>query len=229
MKKKWITQAEINKILKTYSIQKDEFIPVKDTKYFYQSQLVKGYTISISEETKDGENYSEKTGRILVSHSQWNGRKTYNDIWERTKNGTLQFKFRNLWNQPISDVWYIKELEHQVEKLTEAGRNLQEQLKATENNTAHDNQKLIIDNEEQNTIKELQEQIKALKQENEKLKSKSKHNARGAGRKPSKDRIKAIDKVRKLLQEGYSDSDIIKRLGISIATYYRYKREAINN
>lgn len=229
MKKKWITQAEINKILKTYSIQKDEFIPVDDTKYFYQSQLVKGYTISISEETKDGKNYSEKTGRILVSHSQWNGRKTYNDIWERTKDGVLQFKFRNLWNQPISDVWYIKELEHQVEKLTEAGRNLQEQLKVAESNTVHYNQKLIIDNDEQNTIKELQEQIKALKQENEQLKSKSKHNARGAGRKPSKDRIKAIDKVRELLQEGYSDSDIIKRLGISIATYYRYKREAINN
>ena len=45
MKKKWITQADISKILKTYSIRKDEFLPVEDTEYFYQSQLVKGYTI----------------------------------------------------------------------------------------------------------------------------------------------------------------------------------------
>ena len=229
MKKKWITQAEINKILKTYSIRKDEFLPVEDTEYFYQSQLVKGYTLSISEETKDGKNYSEKTGRILVSHSKWNGRKTYNDIWERTKDGTLQFKFRNLWNQPASDAWYIRDLERQIEELTEAGRNLQEQLKVAEINTVQDNQKLIIDRNDENTIKDLQEQIKALKQENEKLKSAKKHNARGAGRKPSKNRIDAIAKVKELLQEGYSDADIIKCLGISIATYYRYKREVINN
>ena len=36
---KWITKREINKILKTYSTQKDEFLPVEGKEHFYQSQL----------------------------------------------------------------------------------------------------------------------------------------------------------------------------------------------
>lgn len=78
---KWITKKEISKILKTCSTQKDEFLPVKGKDYFYQSQFVKGYTIMISEEIEQGKHYSEKTGRIIVSHTQWNGRKNFRDIW----------------------------------------------------------------------------------------------------------------------------------------------------
>lgn len=54
------------------------------------------------------------------------------------------------------------------------------------------------------------------------------HNSRGAGRKPSQDRLDAIEQVRVLLHSGYSDPDIMKRLGISRATFYRYKK-SINN
>lgn len=32
---KWITKKEISKILKTYSTQKDEFLPVEGKDYFY--------------------------------------------------------------------------------------------------------------------------------------------------------------------------------------------------
>lgn len=75
--RKWITKKEIDKILRTYSIRKKEFLPAGRKEYFYQSQIVKGYTITISEENEQGINYSEKTGRILVTHTQWNGRKTF--------------------------------------------------------------------------------------------------------------------------------------------------------
>lgn len=227
MKKKWITQAEINKILNTYSSRKGEFLPVEGKEYFYQSQIIKGYTISISEESEQGVNYSAKTGRIIVTHSQWNGRKTLNDIWERDKDGILQFKFRNLWNQPTSDAQYISDLEQQIEELTKAGHQLQEQLRATD--TVQKYQKLIIDNAEyDNSIAELQEQINLLKQENQKLIIDTKHNARGAGRKPSKERIDAIAQMQRLLKSGVSEQDIMLQLGISKPTFYRYKK-SINN
>lgn len=35
MKKKWITKSEILKLLKTYSIRKDEFKPVGESEYFF--------------------------------------------------------------------------------------------------------------------------------------------------------------------------------------------------
>ena len=51
------------------------------------------------------------------------------------------------------------------------------------------------------------------------------HNARGAGRK--RDPVVDIRKemVRKLLCEGYEKAEIMKKLGISKSTYYRYVAE----
>ena len=69
MKKKWITKSEILKLLKTYSIRKDEFLPVGESGYFFQSQIIKGYTIKLSQETIDAPDYYKKTGRIIVSHT----------------------------------------------------------------------------------------------------------------------------------------------------------------
>lgn len=81
MKKKWITKAEISKILKTYSIRKDEFQPVEESGNLFQSNLVTGYTVQIEQETLKGE-ITVKANRILVTHIQSDGRKTYVDIWE---------------------------------------------------------------------------------------------------------------------------------------------------
>lgn len=50
------------------------------------------------------------------------------------------------------------------------------------------------------------------------------HNARGAGRKPSLERLKVIGQVKVLIDSGYSDQDIMTQLGISRATFYRYKK-----
>ena len=178
--KKWITKLEVEKIIKTYSIRKDEFEPVSSINYCYKSKLVKGYMITLSAE--------QETGRILVTHTQDNGKRTYIDIWGHDKSNNLCFLFRNLWNQPLSNADYIKDLEFQIEELKDAGRKLQQTLK---NDTPI-------------------------------------HNARGAGRKPSQERLNAIDKVKTLLESGCNDQDIIKQLGISRATFYRYKKN-INN
>ena len=187
---KKITRAEIKKILDTYSIRKDEFVPTQ-IDCCYQSSLIKGYLITISRD--------RETGRIIVSHSQDDGRRTYTDIWEYCSTGGLQFRFRNLWNQPSSDADYIKDLEEQVVELKQAGRMLQAQLQ--------ENQKLISD-----TARRVQPE----------------HNARGAGRKPSKERLAAIEQVRAYIADGYSDRDIMDALGISRATFYRYKKSIDN-
>ena len=43
------------------------------------------------------------------------------DYWQKHSDGTFQFRFRNLWNQPFSDVEYIKELELRNKKLEDEG------------------------------------------------------------------------------------------------------------
>ncbi|MDE7100473.1 MAG: helix-turn-helix domain-containing protein [Anaeroplasmataceae bacterium] len=238
--KKWILKAEVTKILNTYSIRKDEFEAIEKLEYCYQSKYVKGYMITLSEE----ENQSEKTGRILVSHTMSNGKKTYHDIWERDKDDNLQFRFRNSWNQPFSDADYIKDLEEQIQQLKQTGQKLQDQLalekqkrnvtekKVKESLKLPEYQKLKSENETLHSLledanhekKKLLEQIDILKIEYQKLNNDTIHNARGAGRKPSKERLDSIEHVRTLLDEGHSDQEIIEKLGISRATFYRYKK-----
>lgn len=199
--KKWITRAEVTKIIDTYSVRKNEFEQVSNINYCYQSKLIKGYMITLSEE----QNNIEKTGRIIVTHTQDNGKRTYIDIWERDKDNNLQFRFRDLWNQPLSDAEHIKDLERQIEELRQAGIKLQSQLQ--------ENHKLIID-----TCRPIQQQEQ----------HKPKHNERGAGRKPSQERLNAIEQMQALLKSGMSEQDIMNKLGISRATFYRYKKN-INN
>lgn len=199
--KKWITKSEIAQIINTYSIRKNEFDPVSNINYCYQSKLIKGYMLTLSEE----QNNIEKTGRIIVTHTQNNGKRTYIDVWEHDKDNNLQFRFRNLWNQPLSDAEYIKDLESQIKELKKAGKNIKAQLQK--------NQKLINDTHEP---------IQQQKQ------SKPKHNERGAGRKPSQERLNAIDQMQTLIKSGISEQDIMNKLGISRATFYRYKK-SINN
>lgn len=205
LQKKWITKAEIAKILSVYSIRKNEFEPIGDSGHFYQSKIVKGYTISISQEILEAKDYSEKTGRIVVSHTQHNGKKTFNDIWQRDQDGTLQFRFRNLWNQPFSDSDYIQELKEQLGELKK---------------------------EISSSSPGLSDRFAQLQAENTMLKQQlalyTKHNARGAGRKPSEKRISAIRMVKDLLESGYSDQEILTELGISRSTFYRYKKN-VNN
>lgn len=225
--KKWVTKSEISKILKTYSIRKDEFQPVGESGYFFQSQMVKGYTIKISQETIEAPDYFRKTGRIIVSHSQSNGKRKYVDVWERDQNGNLQFHFRNLWNQPLSDADYIKDLEKENEQLIQAGRKLQEQLAAIYANPNEQNiiHKLISDTTNASEITDLHEQLTALREKCQKLIHDTNiHNARGAGRKPSKERSEAINQVKELLKSGCSNQDVINQLCISLATFYRYKK-----
>jgi len=233
--RKWITKAEITKILNIYGIRQNEFEPIEKLDYCYKNRYTKGYIITILEE----ENYGEKTGRILVSHSRGDGKRTYNDIWERGKNGNLQFCFRNLWNQPFSDSEYIKDLEEQIQQLKAAGQKLQEQLNSQKQIVSKkinlEYQKLKDENKTLHTLlkntnqekTELLEQITTLKKSQKLNNDTIIHNARGAGRKrlgESPKTIEKLEQVKILLEKGCGEQEIIKELGISRATFYRYKK-----
>ena len=73
----------------------------------YESIRLKGYVVSLSEETA----YGEKTGRIIATHTRPDGKISLQDIWERNGNGQLIFRFRNLDNAPPADREYIRDLE----------------------------------------------------------------------------------------------------------------------
>lgn len=190
--KKWITKAEIAQILEVYSVRRNEFVQDPDIDYWYRNKRIKGYILSIE---KSDEKPSKQ---IVVVHTRDDGKRTYKDIWERDNSGRFQFRFRNLWNQPLADIDYVRELEEENRLLRES-----EYL--------------------------CKKQIDTLKKECRELKSGTGvHNARGAGRKPSKERLKAIGQVREMLESGYSEQGIMEKLGISRSTFFRYKK-SINN
>ena len=55
--------------------------------------------------------------------------------------------------------------------------------------------------------------------------AKPKHNERGAGRKPMDDAMKRnLERFKKLIDDGYTRDQIMNKMGLSQATYYRYKR-----
>lgn len=219
-KRKWITKPEIKKILKTYSIRADEFQPIEKLEYSYQSQYVKGYVITIMAEERNEPDYHETTGRIMVSHTQPDGRRTFVDIWVHDKHNQLQFKFRNPHNQPLSDIAYIEQLEQENAELIKAGRELQQKLKEPGRMSHKD---YDTDTEKQTLL----EQIESLKQENQKLKE-SINNTKKAGRPLSQERISAIKQMQELLKQGCNDKEIMERLDISRATYFRYKKSIKN-
>lgn len=230
-KKKWITKKEVSDIIKSYSVRTNEFEQVGDNGYFFKSNYAKGYTISLEPEIQHGD---IKTGRIVVSHTQNGGKRTFQDIWERDPDSRLQFLFRNPWDRPFADHEYIRELEAQILELKEAGRKLQEQLEdhhgplndtrpAQGSPERKQLQQEIISLKSEN--KALQAQVAALTEKYERSLEKTRHNARGAGRKAAPAHLEAqARRVQKLLEDGKTSAEIQRIMGISRSTFFKYKK-----
>lgn len=184
-----LKQSEIEKILNTYSVRKDEFKEVSPNSHSYQSTLVSGYLVTLSVDSDE---------RILVSHTQDGGKRTFVDVWERTEIGLL-FKFRNPWNLPLSDADYIKDLERELTELIIAEFELKKRLDKIESNYYE----LITD---PYTV--------IVRPKNE----------RGAGRKKSQECSDTIAKVKALLDAGYSNAAVMKELNLSKSKFFRYRR-----
>lgn len=93
---------------------------------------------------------------------------------------------------------------------------------------AQKSQLLINDTIDISSFQQMQEQIKLLEEENQQLKKKTGHNARGAGRKPSPERSAAIQQVKEFINSGCSEKEIMKKLQISRSTFFRYKKSLKN-
>lgn len=228
-RRKWITKKDIADIIRAYSVRTDEFEQVGNEGYFFKSNYTKGYTISLGPEIQDG---NIKTGRIVVSHTKNGGKRTFQDIWEHDSDNRLQFIFRNPWNEPFSDHDYIKDLEAQILELKRYGQKLKEQLKRCQGasmDTEHTQvctERLLQENSSLRHENEaLRDQIAALTEKNNRLLDKTKHNARGAGRKADPQHLESqIKEVRALLEAGKTATEVQKIMGISRSSFFRYKR-----
>lgn len=239
-KKSGLTRADIERISSTYRLQKNEFRRIEGFETeTYESIRLKGYVLSLSEEKTCG----KKTGRVIVTHTRSDGKISLYDIWERDADGQLQFRFRNPRDIPPADRDYIRDLEEENRRLKEAVQQLKGSFSLPDDSDERmEDHKL--NNEDPTEIQRLQTEILGLKKEldisheliteNEReldrlrtrLKDPPIHNARGAGRRPSKDRADAVKRCRALSAQGKSRTEIQDILGISSATFYRYKRSS---
>lgn len=221
--RKWITKKEITDILRAYSVRTDEFEPFGDEGYSYINKYIRGYILSIDQEFLHG---IEKTGRIIVSHSRTNGKRTFRDIWQRDSEGKIQFIFRNPWDKPFTDYDYIKDLEAQISELKEYGLNLRSQLEkspgpAVDTDPSLEQELTLLKSENES----LRSQIADLTEKCEKLTKATKHNARGAGRKADPAHLEAqARKVRELLADGKTPIEIQGIMGISRSSFFKYKK-----
>lgn len=76
-------------------------------------------------------------------------------------------------------------------------------------------------------VEELELEVKQLQTENNNLKKKYEYNVRGAGRKPLPDKKKKLKQIQKYLNNGYNNEQIMKKVNLKKATFYRYKKELI--
>lgn len=227
--KKWITKKEIADILKEYSVRTDEFERIGTDGYFFQSKYTKGYTVSVEPEVQHG---SIRTGRVIVSHTQSGGKRTFQDVWERDAGNKIQFVFRNPWNKPLADYDHIRDLETQIFELKESGLKLQAQLEKCHEPAI--DAKLTLETPEQleqeltflkSENKALRSQLDALTEEYDKLIKKTRHNARGAGRKADPAHLETqVKKVQDLLNSGHTPTEVQKIMGISRSSFFKYKK-----
>lgn len=230
--KKWVTKKEISDLLKAYSVRPDEFESFGDDGYSFKSRYAKGYVISFEPEIQ---HENVKTGRIILSHTKWDGKRTFQDIWGRDSNGKLQFFFRNPWNKPFADYDYIHDLETENKELKETGQK----VITNQNIQKMFNERSQLLDRLSDLVKQTNEKIALLELENEALREKSaflekqnqklinetEHNARGAGRKADPQHLKEqVAKVQSLIEEGKSISEIQQIMGISRSSYFRYKK-----
>lgn len=222
-RKKWITKSEVINILRAYSVRTNEFEQVGSDGCFFKSKYVKGYSISISPEIQHG---NVKTERIIVSHAQNGGKRTFRDIWGRDSDSGLQFLYRNPWDRPFTDYDYIQDLETQILELKEAGQKIQEQLAEHHEPPQRSPEQLqqeITSLKSEN--KALQAQVSALTEKYEGLLEKTKHNARGAGRKADPQHLNSqAKKVQELLDAGKTPIEVQKIMGISRSSFFKYKK-----
>lgn len=198
---KKLTKAEKQEIIAAYTVTKSEYKELKEN-FFYHSGLRSSITISPIE---------TESGYFLVTRSDGNGLIQFRDRWKKNKDGSMLFVSSNPASVPLSDIDIINDLQSEIERLREAGRNFLNEHSV--------NQYCV----EQKPDQGLAEENERLKNEIEILKSKLARKGK-AGRLENREHKEELhQKIQKLLSEGKGEKEICEELQIGRATYYRHK------
>lgn len=192
-----IKKSVINQILDTYSTKPKEFETFGNIEHKYQSRIVKGYVIAIEPERRD--EIGEETGRIIVKHTSTRGKRVFNDVWEKDGNGGYYWLCRNPKDTPIADAIAYREMENELDRVKAAARELQkeysEMKKRLENSEGIKNASQIIETE------------------------------RTAGRpKETEKQKERAAEIKRMLDAGKTNTEIMETLEIKKATFYRLKK-----
>jgi len=144
----------------------------------------------------------------------------------RITKAQLEEHINNLENELEQYKNWLMESESKYNNLLEMKDEQLNNLPAYQQMKKHVERLEFINNEQQDTIKQLEHNNKSLK---EYINNRTiiEHNMRKAGRKPkSKEQLESELKIlEKLLEESRDERSICKIMKISRATYYRLKRQ----
>ena len=220
-KKRVLPQKFIKIILGAYSITPGEFERVEDVpeKNVYRSTLFQKskeqrYWIEIAQE-KDAFTH-EPTGRILVTHSDSHGNITFTDIWEMPDVGGLVWRYRNPFNVPLSDRQIIADLQAEIERIKAL---YQKQIEAMGGTSGGTSTAGAADRAHGTQSQKIPTAIIETKGDGRKAQGK-----KGRPYETAKQR-EVAEEIRALLKAGFTDKEIMDKLKMSKATYYRRKQQ----
>lgn len=214
-KRKWITKIEAKEILKMYSVRPEEFVPIEKLEHQYKSKYAKGYVISIRPEELRGKDVVEQTGRIIVQHCDANGNVRFTDVWEREKEGKLQFFCRQPKAELPDSASYVNDLRQEIERLRKQLLNANTD-KAGGADLAFLEGLLDAAVKEKDRYRKMYEELK----NNPEVKSNAGRKKRGESD-ATKEMLEAVWSI---LEKEPNNKEPWETLGIGRATFFRYKK-----
>ena len=203
-----LTKKQKELIIKTYSVTKSEY-EEKAPDFYYHRGLHCSLKISKSETEPD---------TVIVTRTDGHGKIRFRDRWILEPDGTPCFLSSNPANVPLSDAQIIRDLEAEVVRLKKEGAKWKEIASLSKSNS---------DTHDEDYIVKLKAENQALKAKLYELEAKISRKGK-AGRKENMERKETLrDHIDTLIHAGMHEKEICAKLGISRASFYRYKQKPV--
>ncbi len=209
---KELSKTELKKLLKAYGAVLGDLIQSQDDPCEYQCNICY-LRIELDPEDSD---------YVTVTHSDSSGKRLCVDTWRRDKKSPVLVK---RLKDMVAEESEIKSKNRHAEKLKEENKKIKNELIKKNEDIRLLRDELDMKDEElfqlKETLEKLQNHIKEKQSEQESHKL-----SKSPGRPKETERItKKTQEISVLIQEGMTDKQIMERLILSKATYYRYKRK----
>ena len=199
-----LTKTQKAFIIRAYCVTKAEYTE-KSPDFYYHQGLHAGLKISKSETEPD---------TVIVTRTDGHGKIRFRDRWILEPDGTPCFLSSNPADVPLSDIQVIKDLEAEIVRLKQEGAKWKEIASLSKSNS---------DTHDEDYIVKLKAENQALKAKLYELEAKISRKGK-AGRKENMERKETLrDHIDKLIHAGMREKEICAKLGISRATFYRYR------